>query len=126
MARSSTISSTPPMSASWSRPTSSRKNTPATTNAARRTVGPRAIGQADAHGFDDAQGPAHGHLFGLDPDADAGASHRFGAAAILGGRVPAVLPSAVLPHPWPPRAPDRRARERATGTVLLRPTLLFR
>src|SRR3984957_21249910 len=104
------------MSASWSKRTSSLKNTRAIT-CGPRTTGRRTIGQARAHGFDNAQGPADSRLSGLDPRADAGAGRRAGVATALGGAVPALLSSPMLPRPGLRRPPDRRPARVAPGHV---------
>ena len=67
-----------------------------------------------------------GALSRLDRAADAGAGPGSGAAAALGGDVPALLSSLLLPYSRHPGARDRPAGSGAAGAVRGQPRLLSR
>src|SRR5580658_11317143 len=109
------------MSASWSRPTSSPKNTRAIMSVDLKTTGRRTVGQARAHGLDGTQGATRGGLSRLDAGDDADTSPRDRVAAAVGRVLSALLPSPLLPHPRPRRSPDRPAGRRPPGAVRVQP-----
>src|SRR5438067_13724014 len=109
------------MSASWSKPTSSRKNIPAITSGNRKKHGRRR-----AHGLDDAAAVAAGDLFRLHAAADAGAGRRADIAAVLGRDLSAVLSPLVLPHSRSQSAADRASDGNASGAVRRQSHLLSR
>src|ERR1700691_366700 len=114
------------MFASWSRRIWSQKNTRAIMSANLKRTGPRTIGHARAHGFDDAAGSADGGLCRLDPRGATGPGHRAFVAAAVGGAIAAVLPSPVLPYSRLRCPPNRRAGRRRAGAVRGEPRLLRR
>src|SRR5207302_4891017 len=109
------------MSASWSRPTWSRKNIRAITSGNRKRHGRRR-----AHGLDDAAAVAADDLSRFYAAADAGAGDRADVAAALGRDLSALLSPMVLPHPGSAGAADRPADRGASGAVCRQSRLLSR